>query len=269
VSTRCLESLDELARVGPLFEKVWGATGFEVAMPVNFLRALVHSGNYVSGAFVDDELVGAAVGWLGQHHRALELHSHVVGVDRAWQSQGVGYQLKLHQKQWAEGRGIERITWTFDPLGRRNAWFNLVKLGARAVAYYANLYGVMEDELNGTDETDRCLISWDVGPGGRPGATGEPPPAAAPPPPTPPIMLAIAETGGPVLLDRNAPDRWEVAAVVCQVPADIVAVRQRHPDLARAWRLALRESMGRAMCAGFEVTGMTADGSYLLERRPS
>ena len=82
-------------------------------------------------------------------------------------------------------------------------------------------------------------------------------------------MLAIAETGGPVLLDRNAPDRREVAAVFCQVPDDIVAVRQRHPDLARAWRLALRESMGRAMCAGFEVTGMTADGSYLLERTPS
>jgi predicted GNAT superfamily acetyltransferase len=252
VSTRCLENLDELARVGPLFEKVWGATGFEVAMPVNFLRALVHSGNYVSGAFVDDELVGAAVAWLGQHHRALELHSHVMGVDRAWQSQGVGYQLKLHQKQWAEGRGIERITWTFDPLGRRNAWFNLVKLGARAVAYYPNFYGIMPDDLNGTDETDRCLIAWELS-------------SARPAPPVDPGAALLTESAEhtPLVHDARV---GEATLLRCQVPQDIVSLRHADAGLGREWRLAVRATMGRAMREGFVATSITRDGWYVLER---
>ena len=113
------------------------------------------------------------------------------------------------------------MVWTYDPLVRRNGWFNVVKLRARAVAYYPNLYGVMEDELNGTDETDRCLVSWDIGPVGRSGGTGEPEPAPAPPlAPTP--MLAMAESGGPAILDGDAADRPGVAAVLCQVPDDIV-----------------------------------------------
>jgi predicted GNAT superfamily acetyltransferase len=264
VSVRTLESLDELGRVDALFAAVWGSSGQQVAMPVNLLRALIHSGNYVSGAWRDGELVGAAVAFLGRRDGVAELHSHVVGVARSAQGSGVGYAMKLHQRAWAERRGLARVVWTYDPLVRRNGWFNVVKLGARAVAYYPNLYGVMEDELNGTDETDRCLVSWDVGPGSPPRVIDAPVPA-----PVPARMLAIAETGRPVVLDGDAPDRPGVAAVVCQVPDDIVAVRHRDPDMARAWRLALRGSMGRAMCAGFEVTGMTADGSYLLGRAPS
>jgi len=34
------------------------------------------------------------------------------------------------------------IAWTYDPLIRRNAYFNLVKLGARPVEYLRNFYGV-------------------------------------------------------------------------------------------------------------------------------
>ncbi len=266
VSVRTLETLEELGRVDALFAAIWGSAGQQVAMPVNLLRALIHSGNYVSGAWRDGELVGAAVAFLGRRDGVSELHSHVAGVARSEQGSGVGYAIKLHQRAWAGRRGLARVVWTYDPLVRRNGWFNVVKLGARAVAYYPNLYGVMEDELNGTDETDRCLVSWDVGPGGPPGATGETGPAPAR---APARMLAIAETGGPVVLDGDAPDRPGVAAVLCQVPDDIVAVRHCDPDMARAWRLALRESMGQAMGAGFEVTGMTADGSYLLGRGPS
>ena len=165
-----------------LFAAIWGSAGQQVAMPVNLLRALIHSGNYVSGAWRDGELVGAAVAFLGRRDGVSELHSHVAGVARSEQGSGVGYAIKLHQRAWAGRRGLARVVWTYDPLVRRNGWFNVVKLGARAVAYYPNLYGVMEDELNGTDETDRCLVSWDVGPGGPPGATGEtgPAPARAP-----------------------------------------------------------------------------------------
>ena len=98
---RLLETLDELGRVDALFAAVWGPSGQQVAMPVNLLRALTHSGNYVSGAWRDEQLVGAAVAFLGVRDGVTELHSHVAGVARSEQGSGVGYAIKLHQRAWA------------------------------------------------------------------------------------------------------------------------------------------------------------------------
>jgi predicted GNAT superfamily acetyltransferase len=256
VELRTLESLDDLSRVDGLFAAIWGSSGQQVAMPVNLLRALTHSGSYVAGAFRGPDLVGAAVAFLGQRDGEAELHSHVAGVARGLQASGVGYALKLHQREWAAARGIRRIEWTYDPLVRRNGFFNLVKLGATAVAYYPNFYGVMEDELNGSDETDRCLIRWDVAGCPRPAPVGERP--------DPLKVLSVAADGSPV----SAYSRSAAAGVplACQVPVDIVAMRRRQPELAAGWRLALRATMGRAMQAGYLATGMAGDGSYLLER---
>ena len=74
----------------------------------------------------------------------------------------VGYALKLHQRAWALQRGIATITWTFDPLVRRNAYFNLAKLGVRATRYLPNFYGAMQDPINAGDDTDRLLVDWDL-----------------------------------------------------------------------------------------------------------
>ncbi len=257
VAIRTLESLDELSRVDGLFAAIWGSTGQQVAMPVNLLRALTLSGSYVAGAFRGDDLVGAAVAFLGERDGEAELHSHVAGVARGLQGSGVGYALKLHQRDWAVARGIRRIEWTYDPLVRRNGFFNLVKLGARAVAYYPNFYGVMEDELNGSDESDRCLIRWDV--------AGSPDPAGASNGSDPLRMLSAAADGSPVIA---GPVRAGSAVpLLCQVPVDIVTMRRLDPEMAGEWRLALRTTMGRAMQAGYVATGMAPDGSYLLERR--
>ena len=43
---------------------------------------------------------------------------------------GIGRAIKLHQREWAAANGIATIVWTFDPLVRRNAWFNIAVLGA-------------------------------------------------------------------------------------------------------------------------------------------
>jgi predicted GNAT superfamily acetyltransferase len=262
VTVRTLEALDELSRVDGLFAGIWGSTGQQVAMPVNLLRALTHSGNYVTGAFRADALVGAAVAFLGERDGEGELHSHVAGVARGLQGSGVGYALKLHQRDWAVARGIRWIEWTYDPLVRRNGFFNLVKLGARAVAYYPNFYGLMEDELNGSDETDRCLIRWDLAaPSDVAGARHGPDRLRRL---APLRMLATGAGGSPVIesLVRPGSD----VPLSCQVPVDVVAMRRVDPDLAGAWRLALRATMGAAMEVGYVATGMVADGSYLLER---
>ncbi len=74
----------------------------------------------------------------------------------------VGFALKVHQRAWCLRRDVRVIAWTYDPLIRRNAYFNLVKLGARPVEYLRNFYGVMDDVINGGTETDRMLVHWDL-----------------------------------------------------------------------------------------------------------
>ena len=285
VTTRELISLGELALVDGLFAAIWGSTGPQVAMPVNLLQAIRHSGGYVAGAWRGAELVAAGVGFLGRHGGEMELHSHVAGVARSEQGRGVGLALKLHQREWAASCGIGAVTWTFDPLNRGNGWFNLGVLGATAVQYFPYFYGQMVDDLNGTDETDRCLARWSTaGPFSSP---GEPEAAWSAP-----ALLEVGPDGGPVPAGGSAMAAGAAGAggaggaaaaavgggaagaadpvggegpVTCQVPPDAVALRRSDPARARAWRLALREAMGTAMAAGRVATGITRDGRYLLE----
>jgi predicted GNAT superfamily acetyltransferase len=56
----------------------------------------------------------------------------------------------------------------------------------------------------------------------------------------------------------------EGPSALLQVPDDIVALRRRAPELARAWRLAVRAALGQAMSAGYRVTSVTRDGWYVL-----
>lgn len=252
--TRELNGLAELGLVDGLFQGIWGPSGGQVGMPVNLLQALVHSGNYVAGAWRGETLVAAGVAFLGRHDGLAELHSHVAGVARTEQGTGVGLALKLHQRDWARERGIGTITWTYDPLIRRNGWFNLVTLGAIATSYLPDFYGQMVDDLNGTDETDRCLVRWETtGTFSRSAPVG----AAA-------QVLAAAADGAP----EPRPVCPDGRPLLCAVPPDVVALRREDPALARRWRLALRATMGQAMAAGYRATAMTAGGCYLLERDP-
>ena len=35
-------------------------------------------------------------------------------------------------------------------------------MGARIVRFVPDFYGSLDDGLNGADETDRCVVSWEV-----------------------------------------------------------------------------------------------------------
>jgi predicted GNAT superfamily acetyltransferase len=246
--------VDGLTRINRLFDTVWGGGGQD-AVPVNMLKALAHTGNYVAGAWRSGALIGAAVGFAhGPDHPAL--HSHIAGVMPAAHGTGVGYALKLHQAAWALDRGLTAVTWTFDPLIRRNARFNLVKLGGRIEAYYPDFYGPMADGINDGDMTDRCLLVWDLE-GGIP-ASG----TAASVPAGGVVVLSSTAPGAP--LTRAADPATRV--ILCQTPPDVVELRRDHPDAAREWRLALRATLGQALASGAVVSGLTAAGHYVVER---
>src|SRR3954453_21239764 len=141
---------------------VWRREDSQPPLPPELAWAFAHSGNYVALAMAGDEPVAAAIGFRGDDSSGPHLHSHIAGVLPQWQGSGVGYLIKEHQRSWALQHDLDRVTWTFDPLVSRNAYFNVVKLGAQLTRYYVDFYGRMDDGINDGDDTDRCLVTWRI-----------------------------------------------------------------------------------------------------------
>ncbi|MFG1946855.1 GNAT family N-acetyltransferase [Nonomuraea sp. NPDC048826] len=251
VAIRELHAIEEFEQVITLFDDIWHFEPARRPVSAELMLALAHAGNYVCGAFDGDRLVGASVGFFGA---GAALHSHITGVLR---SPGTGLALKLHQRRWALERGLDRITWTFDPLVRRNAHFNLAKLGARPEEYLPAFYGVMDDGLNQGDEGDRVLAVWRIGdPRVAELAEGRPVTVRVPPD----AVVALADEGG-----RPVPGRADAATVLVAVPADIERLRATDPGAAKAWRHAVRETLGDMLAEGRKITGFHDKSYYVVE----
>ena len=260
VRVRELRELDELDAVYRLYDGIWRPDPRNPPVTSELLRALTKAGNYVAGAFDGDQLVGACVGFFSAPSEGA-LHSHVAGV--SGQARGIGFALKLHQRAWTLLRGVEVVSWTFDPLVRRNAYFNIVKLAARPTEYLTNFYGDMHDGINSGGDTDRLLVRWELNTPAVAAASGGVPTAA-----TAEVELTNGATvalssdsdGGPVL-GSLAGDSLLVA-----VPADIEGLRRTDPATAQAWRTAVREVLGTLLAEGAAVTGFDRNGWYALSR---
>lgn len=238
VVVRELGEVAEQAESVRLLSEIWGRGPESPPVPAELLRALGRAGNYVAGAFAGGVLVGAAVGFSSTPERRA-LHSHIAGVSPRHAGRSVGHALKLHQRAWALMHGIDVIEWTFDPLVSRNAYFNIVKLGALPVEYLANFYGEMADGINGDDETDRLLVRWRL-------RSEE---------------VAAAAAGHPVHADPAARGNVSIA-----VPPDIEGIRRDDTALAARWRRTLRESLTGLLDAGGRVVGFDRTGGYIVHR---
>lgn len=209
---------------------VWGA---KAVRDVDLYFVAATHGSYFGIAWLGEEPVGACFGLLSNGGRGL--HSHMTAVLPEHGGLGIGYGLKQHQRTWAGAQGIETITWTFDPLVRRNAWFNLVRLGAHVTGYEVNYYGALGDAINGNDESDRLMVSWPV----KGSAT-------------------------PSVLQPNTTD------LLVPTPDDIETLRtlenssQANPGQSSAWRLRMRAALQPLLAEGWAVTGLTADYQYVL-----
>lgn len=257
VEIRLLNRVDEFAQVAELFRSIWAAEGDRSPVNVETLRALSKAGSYVGGAFEGDMLVGACFGFFAAPERR-SLHSHIAGVSTRMRGRSVGFALKVHQRAWALEHGLDEIAWTFDPLISRNAHFNLVKLAATPSGYHRNFYGHMSDELNGADDTDRMLVTWNLH---DPSVSAACRGASAPDtqPPAEPLLTDDGSVG---------PRRHETSArrVTVSLPRDIESLRRTDPDLATRWRLALRETLGDLMDQGARVLSFDRSGAYTIDR---
>ena len=223
---RPLTGLDDMDNLRSTAQSVWGS-GADDMVSSDYLMALAHCGGYIAGAYSPDGLmIGCSFGMLARHRGDWCLHSHITGVLPGMQNTGIGTLIKQHQRKWAIDNGLSAITWTFDPLVRRNAWFNIAHLGAEAVEFHENFYGPLNDDINGDDETDRLLARWDIQPSQR----------------------------------QPAPN---ALSLLIPTPPDIVTLRTTDPEAARQWRRTMREQLSGALIT-HEICGFTSDGSYVL-----
>lgn len=260
VDVRDVHDLAQVRAVARLLDEVWGSPEDDPLMAPGMLRALTHAGNYAAAAYVSDAMVGAVTGFLGRDEDGVYLHSHILGVTAEHRGARVGFALKQHQRAWALERGMGKVTWTFDPLVRRNAYFNVQKLGARAGEYLVRFYGSMNDGINAGDETDRLLMVWHLDDPRVDAAAGgglqEPD-----------VEALLSAGAGVVLTQAGAVDAgaWR-DVVLCATPQDAVALRKQDRPAAMSWRVALRDTLGAALSEGYRVTGFARSGWYVLER---
>jgi predicted GNAT superfamily acetyltransferase len=213
-----------------IFDKTWPVDAGTEITP-NLLQAMIHSGSYLSGVFIENKIVGAAFAFPATNN-GLHLHSHMTAVLPEFRDKGVGYALKIDQWHWAKKNNYTEISWTFDPLVSRNAKLNLIKLGVNISSYHPNFYGDMPDALNAGDESDRLMVSWKV--------VGENP-----------VQRELVSTPKP-------------NDVLIQIPADIVAIRSSDREENLRWRRKVREQFLQAFEKGGQIVGFSANSEYVV-----
>jgi predicted GNAT superfamily acetyltransferase len=252
VVLRPLTTLQDAAAIERVMIATWGE---HQLLPAEVIRALGESGNVPYGAADGDELIGYVLGWAGVDPvDGLHLHSHMLAALPGRRHRGVGYALKLAQRAQCLEQGIRLVRWTFDPLISRNAWFNLVKLGAIADRFLPNFYGDMSDEINRGDRSDRLVVRWDLvarTPGAR-------------------------RTNGAVMLDReeNAVGlprptdirRTDTGTALVRIPREYHDLRAADRTLGDDWRRATAAALSQSFDDGYVVSGFTDDSSYVLTR---
>jgi predicted GNAT superfamily acetyltransferase len=160
---KVIETMDEMHRVEELQRNVWKESETDI-VPAHLMNSAVHSGGVLLGAYAEEQLVGFVFGFSGFYSTPdgprLKHYSSMLGVRTEWRDHGIGFALKRAQWQLVRAQGVDRITWTFDPLLSRNAWLNITRLGGVCSTYLRDFYGEMHDVLNKGLPTDRFDVDW-------------------------------------------------------------------------------------------------------------
>ncbi|MCS7222468.1 MAG: GNAT family N-acetyltransferase [Anaerolineae bacterium] len=264
---RILETPEEMREVEELQRQVWPGSDADI-VPAHLLVTAAHNGGLVVGAFAGARLVGFVFGFPGLDTRVipprLKHCSHMLGVHPDYRDAGIGFALKRAQWQIVRHQGIDRVTWTYDPLLSRNAYLNIAKLGAVCDTYLRNVYGKMRDAMNAGLPSDRFQVDWWVhSPRVEQRMSGESRPRLG--------LAQYLEAGAALLNPSSFPDSpvpppptleliWSqgcesrLSTVLVEIPSDFLALKAADPGLALVWRLRTRALFEALFARGFIVT---------------
>jgi predicted GNAT superfamily acetyltransferase len=277
IEIRPVKTQEEYHAVERLQREIWGAQDIEI-VAFETLMTAHRNGGVMLGAFdiIEDQerMVGFVFGIVGLTADGRVKHcSHIAGALPAYRDRGVGYALKLKQREIVLAQGIDLITWTFDPLESRNARFNFHKLGATCGVYLRNLYGAMRDALNAGLPSDRFQVDWRIA-GPRVQAKLRTEREAAPA--SSPFSFLMADGVpliNPLVAGESLLSSKKVGTpaerLLIQIPSDFQSLKAVDRNLALEWRLRTRALFEEAFAKGYTATDLLLDGGqsyYLLER---
>lgn len=299
IEIRPIDTVEAVEHFQRLEVLIWGSPPEDV-VPLHVVITAVRNGGGCLGAYAEDgpAETGGMVGltfWFpglgvptngpGRGRRQWKMCSHMAGVLPDRQGLGIGLQLKLAQRAAILAQGMTQwVTWTYDPLLRTNAVFNIHRLGAVCNVYRPEFYGMMRDELNAGTPSDRLQVDWWLASERvqRRIAGGE----------TPRNMRTMGEwkpdaSSGELATDPDlvvwptartaaghvAPVDEEISytgrMLAIPIPDDIAAVRRVDSGLGLEWRMFMRRVLETAFGQGYLLTDCVHLGEsgwhYLLQ----
>jgi len=243
-------------------------------VPLHLMMAVQENGGLLLGAFSESTLVGCVLGFPGFTADGKPKHcSHLMAIAPAHQSSGIGYQLKLAQREVALARGFDLVTWTYDPLQSRNAYLNIHKLGGVSTSYLPNLYGSLMDGLNAGLPTDRLQVEWWISSrwvrerlvGGDDAGQSATRPGAAPIGEEVWGLRATLTAGGCLIPGEPHLDAG-LRALRVEIPLDHQSTKSADLTAAQAWRLDVRRLFQYYFAAGYAAVDFVRARIDGLER---
>ncbi len=282
IHIRPVQDHTEYHAIEQIQRAAWGAVDAAI-VPPNILIATHKNGGLVLGAFdtgasadtppsdTPAPVVGFVFGFLGQTSSGKMKHcSHMAAVLPAYQNMDIGYRLKCVQRTHVLAQSFDLITWTFDPLESRNAYFNLRKLGTTACTYFRNIYGPDPFAPGGAGlPSDRFQADWFL--------NSQRVHSRLRSNPTIP-SLSDLRANGVAVINPDPPDTPPDEAAVTsgatqllvQIPGNFRAIKQQDSDLAQRWRQHTRTIFEMLFAHGYAATELLVEQQwsyYLLEKK--
>jgi len=236
IEIRHCSSVAEFSECVEIQHAIWGES---ITVPVPIFVVAHHTGGQIPAAYDGAKMAGFALAFTARRAEKVFLHSHIAAVLPEFRDRGVGRSLKLAQRKDALAKGIDLIEWTFDPLDVKNAYFNLMRLGAIARRFIPNCYGVTGSKLHGALPTDRLVAEWWL--------DSE-------------RVKAVLAGGAPAV---------GASAERIAIPAVFAAMRESDPAGAARVQAEARDQFLRWFGKGYAATGVErreGETDYLLER---
>ena len=271
IEIRDLTTIEEFREVVGLEREIWGYTDSSDMVGVPVFIFTVHRGATLVGAFSGQRMIGFAYAVVGMKGGRPMMWSHMAGVLPECRG-GVGYRLKLAQRDRALAQGYDLIEWTFDPLQAMNAHFNFSKLGGVVEEYAENFYGESTSALHRGTPTDRIVLSWRIS--------------------APHVERRLQQPAGlrarahevnqaPIANTTELDGQWrkttkidltvDARRVWIEIPTGFTEMQQQAPERALAWRMDVRQMFQHYLSNGYRAVDFVLQreagfGRYLLAK---
>jgi predicted GNAT superfamily acetyltransferase len=275
ISIQLVRSVSDVVEFQAIERQVWEGDDLEIIPAHLLLTHQRYGGILLIARDPAGHGIGVLLGFPG-FKGGMTLHcSHILGIVPEWRSRGIGYLMKLRQRELVLAQGLDLIVWTFDPLETRNARLNIGRLGGICREYTPNLYGVMRDGLNAGLETDRLTVEWYIRhPAVQARMTDQTTAATSHdlleqgvPLATRTKLIADPRSAKPLLYFVDAISGIATPQVLVEAPADFQGIKRLDFGAAHAWRIGMRSVLQDLFARGYAIVDMLVERNDDKRRR--